>query len=628
MEIFFLILPLTISLLVQPIRGSVEDELSKDPVDENVFDQIQLINGDNDHFEGDIVMSTEDVVKLLSQRERKRREIVSSTWLIWPNGVVPYTFRNGFPYEKQVKEAMREVERLTCIRFVPRTTQRGYVEFIRGSGCYSEIGYKRRRQRISIGSGCQTKGVIIHEILHALGFYHEQSRLDRDQYLHINWDNIATRNKRNFQKYDRGVAESFGEKYDKGSVMQYGNYAFAINRRLMTIVSKSDAKERLGQRRGMSSSDIRQLNMRYGCGDVTPPPTTTTTVDPSCVDKQRYCKRSDIQYYCIRNSMIRNGCQRTCNNCPQKPTTTTSTTTTTPTTTSTTPATTTTTPKTTTTAPTTTTTTTTSTTTMRTTNTPSKLTTPTTTTTKSKCRDLLYWCDANWVRSTCQTSQSLRRICPKTCGICSGPPTTTATTTPKPACRDKFSYCRRPSVIYACPRFLNIRQNCPKSCNVCPKTTTTTPEPTTTQPKITTSPLRTQETTMATTTTKLPTTMTTTTTKLPTTMTTTTTKLPTTSTTTSTKLPRTQPTTTDSQSTNSPTISTTNEKTTKNKSTTPTTNPSTSGDKSTTTPKTSTACEDKMSCCEELALGGLCKNRLVETKCIKSCGKCNNSNDV
>ncbi|XP_066928918.1 astacin-like isoform X2 [Clytia hemisphaerica] len=315
-------------------------------------------------------MSTEDVEKLLSQRERKRREVVSSTLLLWPNGVVPYNFSNGFPYEKQVKEAMREVERLTCIRFVPRTTQRGYVEFIRGYGCYSEIGYKRRQQRISIGSGYQWKGVIIHEILHAVGFYHEQSRLDRDQYLHINWDNIDTRNKRNFQKYDRGVA-----------VMQYGNYAFAINIRLMTIVSKSDAKERLGQRRGMSSSDIRQLNMRYGCGDVTPPPTTTTTVDPSCVDKERYCKRSDIDLYCHKSFMVRDSCQRSCNNCPQKPATTTSKIITTPTTTSTTPATTTTTPKTTTTAPTTTTTTTTSTTTSPTTTIPTTTTTTTARTT-------------------------------------------------------------------------------------------------------------------------------------------------------------------------------------------------------------------------------------------------------
>ena len=52
------------------------------------------------------------------------------------------------------------------------------------------IGRQGGKQQISLGRGCGYKGVAIHEMMHALGFYHEQSRLDRDNYSTINWNNI------------------------------------------------------------------------------------------------------------------------------------------------------------------------------------------------------------------------------------------------------------------------------------------------------------------------------------------------------------------------------------------------------------------------------------------------------
>lgn len=56
--------------------------------------------------------------------------------------------------------------------------------------CWSYVGDDGLGQDVSIGAGCDTKAIVEHELLHALGFYHEQSRSDRDDYVKIWWDQI------------------------------------------------------------------------------------------------------------------------------------------------------------------------------------------------------------------------------------------------------------------------------------------------------------------------------------------------------------------------------------------------------------------------------------------------------
>ena len=45
-------------------------------------------------------------------------------------------------------------------------------------------------QPISIGSGCGFIGTVLHEILHAVGFFHTSSRYDRDSYVVVLPQNI------------------------------------------------------------------------------------------------------------------------------------------------------------------------------------------------------------------------------------------------------------------------------------------------------------------------------------------------------------------------------------------------------------------------------------------------------
>lgn len=61
--------------------------------------------------------------------------------------------------------------------------------------CSSSVGNQQvGKQRLSIGKNCDRFGIVEHEFLHALGFDHEQSRADRDDYVNIMWDRIQPGN--------------------------------------------------------------------------------------------------------------------------------------------------------------------------------------------------------------------------------------------------------------------------------------------------------------------------------------------------------------------------------------------------------------------------------------------------
>ncbi|CAI5657028.1 unnamed protein product [Oreochromis niloticus] len=150
----------------------------------------------------------------------------------------------------------------TCIRFVWRTIQTDFVHFFSGQGCYSYLGRQTGRQLISLQrNGCLYQSTVQHEVLHALGFHHEQVRSDRDQYVRILTGNIIPGQEHNFVKLQTNNLQT---PYDFNSVMHYNRLAFSKNGQ-PTIVAKSNPNLNFGNAFQMSANDIARVKRLYGC---------------------------------------------------------------------------------------------------------------------------------------------------------------------------------------------------------------------------------------------------------------------------------------------------------------------------------------------------------------------------
>lgn len=215
----------------------------------------QQINGEN-ILEGDIILTANQVSPTGPQTESAGRNTGK-----WPSAVVYYTIDAALPSQARVTDAIAHWQTYTPVRFVKRTTQANYVTFRVGSGCSSNIGMIGGRQYINLASGCST-GNTIHEIGHALGLFHEQTRNDRDTFVNILTQNIQAGYENNFTKY--GVSGYAGTDFgalDFGSIMMYGSFSFSSNGQ--PTITKKDGSTFNIQRTGLSAGDRAGIDTMY-----------------------------------------------------------------------------------------------------------------------------------------------------------------------------------------------------------------------------------------------------------------------------------------------------------------------------------------------------------------------------
>ncbi|XP_041814089.1 meprin A subunit alpha [Chelmon rostratus] len=199
---------------------------------------------------------------------------------------IPYILTDSLDLNAKgvILQALEEYRLRSCVDFKPYEGESSHISFTKLSGCWSYVGDDKIGQNVSIGAGCDTKAIVQHELLHALGFYHEQSRSDRDDYVKIWWDQIEEGKDHNFEKYDDGFITDLNTAYDYESIMHYRPLSFNKNDSIPTITTTIPYfNEVIGQRLDFSEVDITRLNRKYDCAN------TLTLLDQCSFELDNIC---------------------------------------------------------------------------------------------------------------------------------------------------------------------------------------------------------------------------------------------------------------------------------------------------------------------------------------------------
>ena len=225
-----------------------------------------------------------------SRKAVKGSNIFADSWSN-PNGFgaghlrIPYRFKTENYSSDQMANMASWLDEMSgyidgCIEFYDDTNTQFYSRdylLIRNtdesgtydSGCWSQLGYSHPTtyQSINMGYGCIHKGTMQHEMLHALGFLHEQQRPDRDGFVDILYDNIQPTYQFAFDKMDVSAWDNYEQIYDLLSVMHYEGDAFltdeARNAGNSSIVYTGTMDRVNINANELSSIDIVQLTRRY-----------------------------------------------------------------------------------------------------------------------------------------------------------------------------------------------------------------------------------------------------------------------------------------------------------------------------------------------------------------------------
>jgi hypothetical protein len=222
-----------------------------------------MVVDDNAISFGDILVApVEEILEL----ERTNQQPTIPKPRIWPEGIVPFVIDPEVEQEYLIQNVMRFFHQHTPIRFIERTDEEDYVTFLRGSEhCYAHLGRIGGRQKVVLAENCG-EAEIAHELMHTLGFIHEQNREDRDQFLQIFWNNIDE----NFHEQFKIIPSQFHlsqnhplMEFSFETIMIYHPFAFSLEPERPAML-KTDGNQWPAIGALLGPRDIERLKLTYG----------------------------------------------------------------------------------------------------------------------------------------------------------------------------------------------------------------------------------------------------------------------------------------------------------------------------------------------------------------------------
>ncbi|MDR1363204.1 MAG: M12 family metallopeptidase [Spirochaetaceae bacterium] len=208
----------------------------------------------------EMVNSTNDI----GERKRLTSNIVTASGKTWPDNQIVYDLDNSVRDNPLILNLIlaaliKFTNSKTPMKIRERTGKdKNYICFYKSTGCSSYVGMRGGSQPVNISERA-VYGNVIHEVCHAAGLWHEHSRKDRDGYIIIDTANIRPEALANFD-ITKTEGRDSGD-YDYGSIMHYGAYAFAKDKKYPTITPNQSAE--IGQREHLSAGDIAGLEALY-----------------------------------------------------------------------------------------------------------------------------------------------------------------------------------------------------------------------------------------------------------------------------------------------------------------------------------------------------------------------------